>query len=154
MSEPSKKIRISNGEATNESADEEGVVFVDDDRWQYCQMVGMHLGYFWCLSKLNDLTDDCRQHCKMVGVTMDNIRDTSSSSSSGSKKKTGDDVLCILKNMQNQIHQNQMLSNHNSKRNEMIDKLSMLHQQLLFLKSEKYEAEKWTMKSEKAFVDA
>ena len=30
----------------------------------------------------------------------------------------------------------------------------MLHQQLLFSKSEKYEAEKWALKAEKAFVDA
>ena len=55
-----------------------GIIFVDDDRWQFCQNVGMHLGYFWCLSELNSLTDECTQNCAGVGVKMDSIRNTSS----------------------------------------------------------------------------
>ena len=155
FSEPTQKIRIRNGDEATDAADEEGLVIVDDDRWQYCQMVGMHLGYFWCLSEYHDLTDDCRQHCDKVGVTMDIIRSTSSPSLSfGSRKKTGDEVLGMMKNMQSQMHHSQMMTNYNSKKNELNDKLSMLHQQLLFSKSEKYEAEKWALKAEKAFVDA
>ena len=47
-----------------------GVIFMDDDCWQFCQQFGMHLGYFWCLADLNHLTEDCTQKCKGVGVTM------------------------------------------------------------------------------------
>ena len=46
VSESTQKIRIRNGDEATDPADEEGVVIVLDDRWQYCQMVGMHLGYF------------------------------------------------------------------------------------------------------------
>ena len=58
----------------------DGVIFVDDDRWKFCQNVGMHLRYFRCLSELNSLTDECTQNCAGVGVKIDSIRKTSSKS--------------------------------------------------------------------------
>ena len=52
------------------------------------------------------------------------------------------------------MRESQKISQYNSDKNELNDKLALLRQQLLFLKSEKYEAEKWAIKANKAFVDA
>ena len=71
------KIRSANGTVEEEEEMGDGVIFVDNDCWQFCQNVGMHLGYFWCLSELNGLTDECTQNCAGAGVKMDNIRKTS-----------------------------------------------------------------------------
>ena len=65
-------------ELTDATDENDNVIFVDDDRWQFCQLVGMHLGYFWCLSELNELTDECTQNCEGVGIKLDQVRDTSS----------------------------------------------------------------------------
>ena len=62
------KIRGLNGIESIYKEDDE-IFFVDDDRWSFCQRVGMHLGYFWCLSELNELTKECTQNCRGVGVT-------------------------------------------------------------------------------------
>ena len=62
---------------TDASDENDNVIFVDDDRWQFCQFVGMHLGYFWCLTELNELTDECTQNCEGVGVKMDEVCNTS-----------------------------------------------------------------------------
>ena len=66
----------------------DGVIHVDDDCWQLCQNVGMHLGYFWYLSELNSLTDECTQNCAGVGVKMDSIRKTSPKSTKKKKDAT------------------------------------------------------------------
>ena len=90
LDNPGKSIKFCTGDEGGDAYEDEEVVIVDDDRWQFSQTVGMHLGYFWCLSEFHDLTDDCRQHCEKVGMTMDNIRSTSpvpGSGSSSSKKK-------------------------------------------------------------------
>ena len=57
---------------------DDGIIFVHDDCWQFCQNVGMHLGYFWSLSELNKLIEECTQNCAGVGVKMDDIRKTNS----------------------------------------------------------------------------
>ena len=69
------------------------IIFVDDDRWKFCQHVGMNLGYFWYLTECKQLTDECTQNCAGVGVTMGNYRETSSSNSSSSTKKGKDKSL-------------------------------------------------------------
>ena len=41
-----------------EDAEERDDIIFVDDRWKFCQHVGMHLGYFWCLTEFNQLTDE------------------------------------------------------------------------------------------------
>jgi hypothetical protein len=63
------KIRGAYGvddELTDKTNDNDNVIFVDDDRWQFCQSIGMHLGYFWCLTELNELTDECTQNWSVI----------------------------------------------------------------------------------------
>ena len=81
------KIRGAYGvddELTDATDENDNVIFIDDDCWQFCQLVGMHLGYFWCLSELNELTDECTQNCEGVGVKVNEVRNTSTVSN---KKK-------------------------------------------------------------------
>ena len=47
----------------------------------------MHLGYFLCLLELNQLTEECLQNCKGVGVMMDLIRRVSGPASNTKTKK-------------------------------------------------------------------
>ena len=93
----------------DEEVVEEGFVIMDGNRWQDSQMIGIHLGYFWCLSDFYDFADDYRQHCERNSATMDNIRETSTSSESGSKKSGDDAVVSMINNLQIQIRESQMI---------------------------------------------
>ena len=128
------KIRGANRDGDENIGD--GLIFVDDDCWQLCQQVGKNLGYFWCLSEFNKLTEDCTQNCAGSGVTMDTIRSVSSSSKN--KKRGMDTDLCsfFAKNSTIQLEINLI-------RNE----LSSFKNNLLFLKTEKYEANKWILQT-------
>ena len=97
-------VKVRGVDVDVDKSDKDGVVFVDDDRWQFAQNFGMHLGYFWCLSDLNELTDECLQRCEGAGVTMDSICTTSVG---GSKKKADAGYGNVLNTIQRQMTKNQ-----------------------------------------------
>ena len=130
-----------------------GVIFVDDDRWQFCQNVGMHLGYFWCLSELNSLTDECTQNCAGVGVKMDSIRKTSLESTKKEKKEDAT-LSSVMDSFQSQFKRSQINSLKHLEVNLVRDELSQLHIQLLLKKTEKYEGNKWVLHTQNHYRDA
>ena len=62
--------------------------------------------------------------------------------------------MLFLYTFRKQIKDSRKLSLYQHEKNELNDKLGLLQQRLLFLTSEKYEAEKWVIKVDKAFVEA
>ena len=99
----------------------------------------MHLGYFWCLSKMNELTKECTQNCAGVGVTTDNIRSTSNISSTENRK--AEDMTSAMSDLFTKNSANQL------EVNLIRDELSSLKNQLLFLKTEKYESNRWILQT-------
>ena len=136
------RIRGSRGDMEVETEDDDNIVFVDDDRWQFTQKVGMHIGYFWCLSEMNELTDECRQHVKGVGVTMDNVRSTTKKNTKKDGKSSLDGAIVSLRR---QIQSSQRNAMVHLEMNVLRDTLSQTNSQIIFMKSELYEAKKWVM---------
>ena len=139
------KIRGAYGvdeELAEESDERDNVIFVDDDRWQFCQSVGMHLGYFWCLTELNELTDECTQNCEGVGVKMNDVRSTSSSTK---KKEHESSLKTMIDSFEKQSKRMETQTEKHVELNLVRDSLSELNNSLIFLKAEKYEALKLTI---------
>ena len=147
MTNPGKVIKVrgvNDGIYDSNDEDEDDVIFVDDDRWQFAQNCGMHLGYFWCLCELHELTDECLQRCEGAGVTMDNIRATSVGGGVGTPKKVDTNGYSnVLSLITKQMANNQKLSLYNIETNEASDELSQLKSQIQFLKAERYQAQQW-----------
>ena len=128
---------------TDATDENDNVIFVDDDRWQFCQLVGMHLGYFWCLSELNELTDECTQNCEGVGVKVNEVRNTSTGSNK--KKRSESSIKTMIDSFEKQSRRMETQTGKQVELNLVRDSLSELNNSLICLKAEKYEAIKLTI---------
>ena len=138
------KIRGAYG-STIDNEESDDVVFVDDDRWQFCQKIGIHLGYFWCLAELNHLSEECTQNCKGVGVKMGDVRSTSSVSSSSftSKRDKEQSFHETMNSFRSNMKKARVDSLNQLEMNILRDSISTLSTNLMFMKTEKYEGSKW-----------
>lgn len=143
--EPEKKVKIRGldgdwkDDEVEEEEEQEGSIFVDDDCWRFCQTRGMSLGYYWCLSEMNNLTEESSQNCRGIGVTMDKVYKTSSTSLSPMKLKGNDLFFCIQK----QTRKSQKQSKKQMEINLTADKIAQLLTQLQLMRLERYETNKW-----------
>ena len=117
-----------------------GVIFMDDDCRQFCQQFGMHLGYFWCLADLNHLTEDCTQNCEGVGVTMEEQARNTVTPSTTKKKGDFDTTMSLFHHQLKKSRKNSLAK---FELNMIRDSISQLSNQLVFMKTKKYEAQKW-----------
>ena len=104
-----------------------------------CQKTSMHLGYFWCLAELHNLLEECSQNCEGVGVTMDG--DVDSTATPRREQKTNG-VETIINFMQSQMKTTDRSSMWQFEMSQLNDKISQLKTEFLFLKVEKYDAQK------------
>ena len=45
------------------------VINVDDDRAGFCHNIGIHIGYFWCLSEMCGVCQHMTQDCSAIGLS-------------------------------------------------------------------------------------
>ena len=51
------------------NTDEEEIVSVEDDRADFCNDVGIHIGYFWCVTEMFSVNQFMTQDCTGIGLT-------------------------------------------------------------------------------------
>ena len=62
-------IRIRGQNYEKPPAEDEQVIFVDDDRHKFGQKYGLHLAYFWCLSEMCGVNQQMTQDCSGTGLS-------------------------------------------------------------------------------------
>ena len=62
-------IRIRGQNYDKPPAEDEQVIFVDNDRHKFGQKYGLHLAYFWCLSEMCGVNQQMTQDCSGTGLS-------------------------------------------------------------------------------------
>ena len=88
----------------------------------------MYIGYFWCLSRLNELTEEYTQGYTGFGIKMDNIHKTRSASS---KKEKNHSLVSMMDSFEDQLKDTTKYSLKHLEVNLLHDKIAQLQTSLL-----------------------
>ena len=110
----------------NDSDDEnDNVEYVNDNRSDFING-NLSVGYFWCLLESHGLVSACSQNCEAIGMTMDNIRETSNLScikSKNGKSKRNTIESDILTSVESMMSSNNEVSFAMHNQNHLYEKL-------------------------------